>query len=177
MRLSVVASGLIGQVGEGSGEELQIIHYERGGEDHIEVNGSAGEGIIGAGGHHHTRLLGGCGEIVFGQTEIDVSAAGIVLAVGGYHVGAFVQQVAVDLHALSAHVPSVSRGEYQLAVDVKFKGVIVLVGGIVVGCSVYLGESHCATNPDVGSFALPFGADVGVVVIASSPCGLAFEPG
>ncbi len=57
VELAVVGPCLIGDVGNGGGEEHEVAHHLRSGEDQVEVYAAALEGVVGAGGSDGARLL------------------------------------------------------------------------------------------------------------------------
>ena len=133
MGLTVDAADACGDVVDGHGKEIEVIDYHRGGENDAELNGAAGEGVVGVGGEDIDGSLRCGGDIahllpgVGVETEIDVGTACGVVAVGCDEVVALMQQgtLGIGKTLLLALQPSFACSDNAGTVDEKFKDVIV----------------------------------------------------
>ena len=116
----------------------------------------------------------GCGEVVLGQSEIHISTSCVVGTMCGDNVLAFMQQGAVDECGLATYIPGISCGYHLLAVDIEFKGVVMLIGHIIVCRLVNLCQGHLSANPYIAAYIFPRGAYVAIIVIIASPCGFTY---
>ena len=104
--LAVGAAHLIADVAGRRGEEVEVVNQHGGGEDNIKFHGAAGKGIVGGGGHDVDALLlgrldgTGVGADVAVEAEVEVGAAGSVMAMGSDDVGTLVERLALSIAEL-----------------------------------------------------------------------------
>ena len=177
MLLAVVGCQLVGDVGNGCGEEDEVAHHLWSGEYQVEVHAAACDGVVGAGGCDGARLLLGLLQDALVEAHVDVCSAAGVVAVAGDDVGAFAQQTAVDADGCAGDVPCLACRDDSCAVDVEFEDVVVLVHGIVDGLGVDAFKLEGAAHVDVDVAARPGGLHrLVVAVVAAAPGSFAALP-
>ena len=147
-------------------EQLQIIHQQRGGEDHLDLDASAEERVDGPCGenadgflfgHQPESLVGDLAE----EPEIDIGSADRVVAVSGdgYFAG-FERGGGFGREGLAdVALPDVAGVGHLDTVDIEFEDVVVRIfEDELLGREIPV-EFKGAADPDVAVFALPFGAD------------------
>lgn len=145
-------------------EQLQIIHQQRGGEDHLDLDASAEERVDGPCGenadgflfgHQPESLVGALAE----EPEIDIGSADRVVAVSGdgYFAG-FERGGGFGREGLAdVALPDVAGVGHLDTVDIEFEDVVVRIfEDELLGREIPV-EFKGAADPDVAVFALPFG--------------------
>ena len=165
---------MIGDVVDGSGQQVVVVDDVWCGEDYVQLHGSAGEGVVGVAGQHVDALLFCCDNAfvalryVAEDAEVDQCSACLVVAMHGKDVAASLEQtslLAVQTNHDTVHVVHDASGSL-LAIDVDVAGIVVREDEVEVALQLFVGEVDCATYPDVVVFLRPWGTDVVVVVRA-----------
>ena len=162
--LFVGRTDLIGDEVDGCGHEVDIVHEEGCGEDEVEVDAAAPEGVVGAGGQDvacglYGQLLG-CGVGV--EADVGQGAARRVVDVIGYDVPACVEHVLVCFGEPVFDVlhPGVARIDDAAAVDVDLADIVVRVDEDEVLRQVLFGEGDVAADVVVAALGRPGGIDI-----------------
>ena len=169
---------VIGDIVDGGGDEVEVVDEHRCGEDEVEFNRAAGEGVVGVRGKHvHALLLGKLDVRTFGlcvleEAEVCVGTASRVVAVGGNRVAAGLQevlQVVVEVEH-NAVAPCLACIGNLDAVHIELEHIVVAVLQVEVFVEVSITEFDVATDVDVGtSLTSPAAANV---LAFAAPSGL-----
>ena len=173
VRLAVVAGHLGGDVVDGHAQHVVVVHEHGSREDHGEVHGAAGEGVVGVAGQHiHALLLGHLhiGNLwlhVAEKPEVDIAATRGVVAMGGNHIVAGLKQVLeVTLQMqLLAVDPGESCVHHFGAIDKEFEDIVVGIAHIEVGLQVFGRKVDMAAHIDIGVLAGPFCAYISLAPV------------
>ena len=169
--LLVVAAHLIGDVVDGGGHLLHVVHEEGCGEDEVEVNRSALEGVVGTGGQDVAGLL--ICQLLARDIDIETyvsqgAARGVVHVVGD-EVLPFVQHSLVCLGELIDDVlhPGIADVDHATAIDIGLADIVVRIDeGEVLG-QVLCRQGNEAADVVVTSRSRPVGKDIGVLLLAA----------
>ena len=160
--LAVSGCHAVGDVAHWGGKQLEVVVEHGRGEDHVELDGAALEGVVGAGGEHADRglarlayLLEHRGSVAV-EAEVGQCALGAIVSVHGNEVFALVQQPlhvgserdagAVSIALLAAHLG---------AVDEEGAIVVVRPDDIEVAGELVGSERDGATYVDIAVVAGP----------------------
>ena len=180
--LSVGAANLIGNIVDGSGDEV-IVVYEHGcGEHQVQLHRAAHHSIIGVGGQYvHALLHGGLQFHVLWlhvaiESEVGIGTSCGVVAMGGYHVLACMEMLLEVGIKVQHHVvhPGLACGCHLLSVDIELEHIVVGILQIEVGSQLLGTEFHLSADIDIASLTAPLIAHI--IQAIASPGSLLLLP-